>query len=659
MPTPPPLVSWASACLLGLALPLPAQQPANDLEAACAKAGGRILGTAVRGHRAAVAAARFSVDGSRFVSAGADGTLKVWSGADGKLLQTIQALQGAAYVAGFSPDGQQVFCVGQDRALRFFQVADGAPGAVIDGLPEAFAKPLPLMPEAQISADGKVLYLVEPGAKTTEFLRFDLATAKALPKLSVAAGGVRTFDLRADGKELLAAVYTENMMRMELLRIDPDKGSITGRTKGIRYSCVRYAAQPDKFWAFNAARWELIKAGDGARESSLSDGSYNSVGSAAVAADGCLFVGFNTDSALRAVETGEPKLRFGYYEFRRPLSDLRLSPDGKLLLAAGKDGSLRIFDPKTGAEQWPSEGHQNQVLSLGYGPKSRTLVSGSYDNAVLLWGAKGRSPTGTCKGHEYSVHSAGFDARGRPVTGSWDGRICVWPAAGGDKPERELQELQKGDSLAHVAVLPSGTEVLAGLRRPTDKDDEYVGVVQIWSLDTGKLRLSWQTRVIASLAVQPDGKRLALSGPGGLDVYDIPDTGAAAPQQAAWTAKLEEGYHHALCFLPDGRLVGVHGGQGMMIYPVGGGAAQVSPLAAEGQHEALGMGLVKKAKLLVLTADALLSFSARSLKQTHELSGFAGSAMSLAISPDGKLAAVGTDDGRIVEWPIHKLPRRR
>ena len=71
--------------------------------------------------------AAFSPDGSRFVTAGADGTARVWDTESGRSL--LPPLRHAAAVsrAVFSPDGRRVATVGGDGTARVWDAASGQP----------------------------------------------------------------------------------------------------------------------------------------------------------------------------------------------------------------------------------------------------------------------------------------------------------------------------------------------------------------------------------------------------------------------------------------------------------------------------------------------------------------------------------------------------
>jgi WD40 repeat protein len=71
----------------------------------------------LRGHDGSVNAAELSRDGTRVVSAGADGTIRLWDAAGGDTLAVLYQHRGAALGASFSRDGKWVVSLGESDGI--------------------------------------------------------------------------------------------------------------------------------------------------------------------------------------------------------------------------------------------------------------------------------------------------------------------------------------------------------------------------------------------------------------------------------------------------------------------------------------------------------------------------------------------------------------
>jgi len=68
--------------------------------------------------------AAFSGDGSRIVSAGGDGTVRVWDAKSGKGIgEPLRGHQGGVWSAAFSGDGSRIVSAGEDGTVRLWDPA--------------------------------------------------------------------------------------------------------------------------------------------------------------------------------------------------------------------------------------------------------------------------------------------------------------------------------------------------------------------------------------------------------------------------------------------------------------------------------------------------------------------------------------------------------
>jgi WD40 repeat protein len=67
------------------------------------------------------------------------------------------------------------------------------------------------------------------------------------------------------------------------------------------------------------------------------------------------------------------------------VGSIEFSPDGTLLLTAGADGAVRLWEPGTGTEVRSLTGHLGPVNAAHFSPDGTTVVTGGSDGTVRLW----------------------------------------------------------------------------------------------------------------------------------------------------------------------------------------------------------------------------------------------------------------------------------
>ena len=65
--------------------------------------------------------------------------------------------------------------------------------------------------------------------------------------------------------------------------------------------------------------------------------------------------------------------------------DVSVAPDGKRLLSASSDKTVRLWDVATGAEIRVYEGHTDEVRSARFSPDGRWAISACHDRTLKLW----------------------------------------------------------------------------------------------------------------------------------------------------------------------------------------------------------------------------------------------------------------------------------
>jgi hypothetical protein len=227
-----------------------------------------------------------------------------------------------------------------------------------------------------------------------------------------------------------------------------------------------------------------------------------------------------------------------------PVYAAAFSPDGRKVIATSYDGSLRLWDARSGKELRRLDGHVGKVWAVAFHPDGRHVASGGFDGTVRLWELASVREAKRFAGHTDYVRSVAVAADGKQIlTGGDDRLLRLWDAADGkevrtfpghdhfvwsvalsrdgkhalsgslDKTAR-LWDVSTGaelkrfvghkDTVMSVAFSPTGRHALSG---STDK------TLILWDLDTAKQlkTLVGHTGYVLSVAISPDGRR-AISG---------------------------------------------------------------------------------------------------------------------------------------------------
>jgi WD40 repeat protein len=223
----------------------------------------------------------------------------------------------------------------------------------------------------------------------------------------------------------------------------------------------------------------------------------------ALSRDGKLFLtGHLNDKVVRLGEVESGKEVRTFEGHTAGLHAVALSADGTLAASASADGTLRVWDVKTGKELRRLAGFPDAVRSLAFAPEGVRLLSGHQgvksDFAVRLWDAGEGKELRVFKGHAKEVTAVAFGPSGRTfVSASVDGTLRVWDAESG----KEIQRMEHAGGIRDLAVSPDGRRALsAGFGDRT---------VRLWDLTNGKelYRLEGHSGGVLGVAFAADGKR--------------------------------------------------------------------------------------------------------------------------------------------------------
>lgn len=110
------------------------------------------------------------------------------------------------------------------------------------------------------------------------------------------------------------------------------------------------------------------------------------------------------------------------------------SPDGKWIVTASEDGTARVWDAATGAQNIILEGHTSTVHDANFNPDSTRIVTASDDRTARVWNVADGKELFQLRGHTGPVNAAAYSHDGKfIVTASSDKTARIWDAATGNE----------------------------------------------------------------------------------------------------------------------------------------------------------------------------------------------------------------------------------
>lgn len=127
----------------------------------------------------------------------------------------------------------------------------------------------------------------------------------------------------------------------------------------------------------------------------------------------------------------ESRLRRTLTNRQEPMTVVQWSPNGKLLLAASRDGTV-VVSSELGTELVTLTGHTSGIADARWSPDGNRIVTASADNTAIIWDAQTGTALHVLPDHHGTVNSAAWSPDGkRIVTASDDGTAMIWDAEKG------------------------------------------------------------------------------------------------------------------------------------------------------------------------------------------------------------------------------------
>jgi WD40 repeat protein len=311
---------------------------------------------AAEGHRASIWSLAISHDGRRIVTGGKDGGLRIWDSRSGRSRSLIRRGPEAVLAVDLSPDGKLVASAGSDGLVQIWDAASGSRRQTLAGhRGEVFA--LGFHPQGR--------QLASAGADRSVRL-WDLASGRLLQRIEGHTGYVYGLSFSRDGRHLATASY-DRKVRLFSLERPPQSPADAPAVRLLRtFVGHRDSVYGVAFFA-NGARLASSSADRSARVWDVASGKLlhqralpgraywldvhpagRLLGIPCADHSAHLLAPSSAGQDTTQARSRDRLLR-GH---RGEVNVLRFSGGGRLAATGGDDGTLRVWDVRSGRPRW-------------------------------------------------------------------------------------------------------------------------------------------------------------------------------------------------------------------------------------------------------------------------------------------------------------------
>ncbi len=427
----------------------------------------RILG----GEDAEVSCVAFSPDGKTLAIGSCDNTVKLWQVAGDDEPTCLAGHTDWVLAVAFAPDGKTVASGGSDKTVRLWDIETAKEKAVLEGH-DALVRCLAFSP------DGKLLASGSPD-KTVRL--WDVSLKTETTALEGRRGGALAFS--PDGKTL-ASVGEDGAIILRDMKTGNER-RIASRHRGAIW-CLVFSPQGGTLASGNSDATIALWDPESASERDSLRGHTEYVTTLAFTPDTSDLISGSTDGTIKLWKSRQPPVP---PIVTLPATDDRVccrfaffSPDGRVMVTAGDDKVIKVWDVQTGRLLRKDKYRGGTPICGELSPDGELLATGTFGDTVHLWDVAAGRRVGELTTGQNKLLGVDFSPDGERLAVASGGKtVSVWHVQSHQKLWVSAEQLLPVTS---VTFSPDGKTLATATG--SWKEREEPGEAKLWDAESGK-----------------------------------------------------------------------------------------------------------------------------------------------------------------------------